>query len=280
MSLEGKRPFKFWIIIGMSFSLMLAYLLATAPEPLVGSEEVNFAMSTEEALTLLAHENDVTRTLYTRAIVGKGKEHGLQFSEDWQHQEVIAGPLPALFLRGVADYLTSSDVPLGLYLGSDFPIESSNRFQGKQAEEFKKMRADGKPKIFRDEVLGETIGMYPDLATAKACVSCHNDHENTTKSDWVLGDLMGATTWSYPGDSVTTDEFLSMLLAYRSGVAEVWESYLKEVEQLEEEERPEVGEKWPSTGFNLPNASVFQDSVASQSSPYLVNELTKLIDSN
>ena len=91
------------------------------PEETSSSDESNKVFAVADILTLVAEENDVTRTLYTKAIVGAGKKQGLKFDEDWQDDDVEAGPLPALFLRGISSDIRKSDVPLGLYLGSDFP---------------------------------------------------------------------------------------------------------------------------------------------------------------
>ena len=68
----------------------------------VGTASVENVFSVEEVLEMVAKENDVTRTLYTKAIVGKGKKQGMKFDEDWRKDDVEAGPLPALFLRGVS----------------------------------------------------------------------------------------------------------------------------------------------------------------------------------
>ena len=267
------KAIRFWAILGVAGAVVLTYLFATAPAPLTSEASAKPVLSTADALTLLAHENDVTRTLFTKAIVGAGKPQGLKFSERWADPDVVAGPLPALFLRGVASHLASSEVPLGLFLGSDHPIESSNRFQGRQAEEFQAMRTKPAPRIFTDEASGDVIGMFPDFASAPACVSCHNEHERSAKTDWALNDLMGATTWSYPKDSVTTDEFLAMLKAYRAGVAEVWTAYLAEVDQIPTDTRPTVGARWPSHGFALPDLTTLQDSIDELASPRVLDRL-------
>ena len=255
------RPVKFWTLTVLGGAALLVYLFATAPTALESGASAQKTMSTEEALTLLAMENDITRTLFTKEIVGKGKAQGLKFDEAWADKDVIAGPLPALFLRGVADELAKSDVPIGLFLGSDFPIESSNRFKDRQWDEFQAMREDLLPRHYTDDVTGENVSMFPDFASAGPCVSCHNEHERTSKSDWQLGDLMGATTWSYPSDSVTTDEFLAMLGEYRKGVEVVWSQYLAELEQLEPEMQPHVGEIWPSEGLFIPGHAALRDSI-------------------
>jgi len=270
------RAARFWVLTALGGVIILTYLFATAPEPLKGEDQAVKTLSTEEALTLLAYENDVTRTLFTKTIVGEGKKHGLRFQEDWKEADVVAGPLPALFLRGVARELAASDVQLGLFLGSDFPIESSNEFTGEQAEKFKAMREDLSPKHFVNPLTGEQVSMFPDFASAAPCVSCHNAHEKSPKSDWALGDLMGATTWSYPDDSVTTDEFVRMLLAYRNGVESVWAEYSEELEGLPEEEQPGIGNRWPSEGNFIPDHIALRDSLDRIGGLHILGELMNL----
>ncbi len=219
------------------------------------------AFSVEEVLEMVAHENDVTRTLYTKAIVGGGKKQGLKFDEDWQDDEVEAGPLPALFLRGVSADIRKSPVPLGLYLGSDFPINASNKLEGKQAELFAQIKKDQKPQFFFDDAQKVHTAMFADVAMAAPCVNCHNDHPQTSKKDWKLGDVMGATTWQYPSDSLSYAEAVGVLKAYRNGTKATYNSYLKEIAAFKNSPKPEIGDKWPAKGFYLPTAEVFIDSV-------------------
>lgn len=222
--------------------------------------------SVEEVLEMVAKENDVTRTLYTKAIVGKGKAQGMKFDEDWRKDAVEAGPLPALFLRGVATSIQKSSVPLGLYLGSDFPINAANKFEGKQAVLFEQIKKDQKPQFFYDEDQKLHTAMFVDLASAGACVSCHNDHAQTAKSDWKLGDVMGATTWQYPKDSLSYKETVAVLNSYAKGTVAIYMEYLDEIEAFEKSEKPVIGTKWPTEGNYLPTAAVFLDSVKKLSS--------------
>ena len=228
------------------------------------SEEKAFAV--EEVLEMVAKENDVTRTLYTKAIVGKGKKQGMKFDEDWRKDDVEAGPLPALFLRGVATSIRKGPVPLGLYLGSDYPINAANKFQGQQAELFTEIKKNQEPKFFYDEEQKLHTAMFADLASAGACVTCHNDHPQTTKSDWKLGDVMGATTWQYPKDSLTYKETVAVLSSYAKGTVDIYMEYLDEIEDFKESDKPEIGDKWPAEGNYLPTAEAFLDSVKKLSS--------------
>ncbi len=233
------------------------------------------AFSVEEVLEMVAAENDITRTLYTKGIVGAGKKQGMKFDEDWQDDAVEAGPLPALFLRGVSADIRKSPVPLGLYLGSDYPINASNKFEGQQAELFKKIKIDRKPQFFYDETQKVHTAMFADVAMAAPCVSCHNQHKNTSKTDWKLGDVMGATTWQYPSDSLSYKEAIGVLNAYRNGTKAIYNAYLAEIAAFKNSEKPVIGDKWPSKGFYLPTAEVFIDSVRQKASYKTMEALTK-----
>lgn len=215
----------------------------------------------EKALDILAKENDVARTLYTKGIVGPGKKAGLKFDEDWRKDDVEAGPLPALFLRGISAQIQKSDVELGLFLGSEFPINTSNKFTGKQMTLFEKIKKDTMPQFFFDEDSKMHTAMFADIAGAMPCVSCHNGHEETPKDDWKLGDIMGATTWTYPKDSVTYEEIVAMVEAYRTGAKYTLNEYAQEIEAFESSDKPVIGDKWPAEGMFVPSADVFLDSV-------------------
>ena len=252
---------KFYFAIS-TLTISLTISCGGVPEESSISAPSDKVFAVADILTLVAEENDITRTLYTKGIVGAGKKQGLKFDEDWQDDDVEAGPLPALFLRGISSDIRKSDVPLGLYLGSDFPINASNKFQGKQAELFKKIKEDQKPQHFYEEDQKLYTSMFADLAVAAPCVNCHNDHENTTKTDWKLGDVMGATTWQYPSDSLSVKEAIGVINAYRNGTKAIYNSYLEEIAAFKvDSTKPEIGNKWPSKGFYLPTAAVFIDSV-------------------
>ncbi|WP_298474048.1 DUF3365 domain-containing protein [uncultured Maribacter sp.] len=254
------------IIAVLLFSFMLLQSCGGVPEESTKEMSSNNVFSVSEVLEMVSKENDVTRTLYTKAIVGKGKAQGMKFDEDWRKDDVEAGPLPALFLRGVATSIKKGPVPLGLYLGSDFPVNAANKFEGKQADLFKKIKKDQEPQFFYDEDQELHTAMFADLASAAACVTCHNKHPQTTKDDWVLGDVMGATTWQYPKDSLSYKETVDVLNSYAKGTVDIYVQYLEEIKAFKESEKPSIGDKWPAEGKYLPTPEVFLDSVRKLSS--------------
>lgn len=227
----------------------------------------------EKVLEIVAKENDIARTLYTSGIVGPGKKNGLKFDEDWRKDDVEAGPLPALFLRSTSSFIQRGTVPLGLYLGSDFPVNSANKFMGKQAELFEEIKKDEKPKFFYDEETELYTAMFPDFASAMPCVSCHNDHEQSPKKDWKLGDVMGATTWTYPKEKLTYEEAKEIINVYRSGIVNTFEEYIKEINSFKTSEKPEIGTTWPNKGYFIPEPMVFLDSVKTLASTQTLDAL-------
>lgn len=238
-------------------------------EGLVSSDTI----SIQEALTILASENDHTRTLYTKNVVGFGQKAGLKFHEDWQKEDVEAGPLPALFLRGTSREIQKTGVPLGLYLGSDYPIVKANKFVGIQDEKFQKIRQTKEPEFFYDEENKLYTAMFPDFAAAAPCISCHNGHTNTPKTDWALGDIMGATTWTYPKATISTKELLTLIKTYRESAAKTYETFLAEVQAFKTTAKPEITNKWSDEGYYIPDVKTFMNAVSKESSPLLMENL-------
>ena len=135
-------------VIILCLCIVLIYLFAEAPSSLIDSKNGNSLSkqySVEEAFKMLANENAKARILYTKAIVGVGKDKNLKYNEHWKEKTEEAGPLPALLLRETALEIERFNVGLGLYLGSDFPISSANLYKGMQAQMFKKIREERKP---------------------------------------------------------------------------------------------------------------------------------------
>lgn len=235
--------------------LLGIYLFATRPVPLRDGEAGGRTIPVEKMFRIIAAENDAARGMYTKDIVAAGSKVGLKFTERWREADEVAGPLPALFLREAATAIQKSNIPLGLFLGSDFPIAQSNKFESTQAERFKDLRVSSKPQFFYAADLKLQTAMFPDLAIAPGCVTCHNEHPKSPKVDWKLNDIMGATTWSYPKEKVTLDELMRVVAAYRGGVVAAYEAYLAKAAKFANP--PEVGERWPKEGYFLPSKEVF-----------------------
>ena len=265
----------FLTTILLLFITVNIYLFVSAPQRIGNQNISKLEYSSTDLFNVLAHINDQARTLYTNQIVQKGKEVGIKFDEDWKHPEIEAGPLPALFLRETSTIIEKSKVELGLFLGSDSPISKSNSFSGIQQEKFEEMKKDSIPKYFFDASTNRNYAMFPDYAVGPACVSCHNEHKESPKTDWQLNDIMGATTWSIPMDSLTTQQMLVYMRTYIDATIEAYEKFLDEARGFKTNEVPNIGEHWPSAGYYLPDARTFRAEMENKHATNSLNEILK-----
>ncbi len=262
-----------FVLTSLLLAALIVYLFVSAPPPLPEQTAANANIPVEKVFALVEAENDAARALWTREIVGVGTKAGLSFSENWREATEEAGPLPALFLRETAKNLEKDPVRLSLFLGSDAPINSANRFEGLQQEAFARIRKTGEPQFFRMPDTGLYTAMFPDEAVTEACVTCHNDHEDSPKSDWKLHEVMGATTWAYPEKQLTAEQMIGVLAAVRTSIRGAYQAYLDKAATFSKP--PETGARWPREGYYLPSADVFMaelsESTAAASLDALLN---------
>lgn len=251
-------------VILAAAGVLTALIVVNAPPPDDGATDGGLPVPIEAVFTVLEAENDSARQLWAEEIVGAGQEQGLRFGEDWHDEGVDAGPLPALFLRETAERLRRNPAPIYLFLGSDFPINDANRFTGIQTEHFAEIRRTTEPQFFTDPEFGFQTAMFSDIASAEACVVCHNDDPDSPKRDWRVGDIMGATTWTYPEAEVSMSEALTLVRALRLSVREAYEHYLDKVATFADP--PPVGDRWPADGYHLPTADVFMAELEERAS--------------
>lgn len=245
-----------------SFSCLALYLFVTAPPPLpleAGRAEGARMLPVARLFDAVNAINDAARRTYTARVVGPGGQAGLKFGEDWAEPGVEKGPLPALFLRLAAARMETKPPPLGLYLGSDAPINASNLFTGAQAAAFARLRENQAP-VFSTSEREDQVGMYPDYASAQPCVTCHNEHPDSPRKDWVLNEVMGATTWTFPDASLSSARALEVTEAFYRAVEEAYQAYLDKAAGFATP--VPVGPIWPDKAARvLPDAATFMAEV-------------------
>ena len=264
----------FRIVLTGVFACTGIYLFASAPEPLPDKSALfsdSRSVHVGNMFNAVNAVNHAARSIYTKRIVGVGLKQGLKFGEDWAEPDVEKGPLPALFLRLVAGRMEGKPSRLGLYLGSDEPINKSNLFDTAQAVSFEEMKATKSAVIMPVETVGY-VGMYPDVASAAPCVTCHNDHPDSPKKDWELNDIMGATTWTYPTEKLGADAYLSTTEELFQSVEEAYGMYIDKVAVFNPD--IEIGNVWPNAQkLALPDRKTFMAAVREQASMTIVEEL-------
>ena len=272
---KSKQQFAIAVLILM---MLIVYLFVTAPPPLQDEKKSGTQLPIEFVLRLANEENKVVRKLYTKEIVQAGKKIGIKFDEQWQEKSVVAGMLPAQFLRETATYLEKSPVRLGLYLGSDYPINRANLLEGLQAKKFTELKEKKQDLFFSLAKEKTFIYMSPDIAVVKACVTCHNEHPETPRTSWKMNDVMGATTWLYPEKTISVSDALYLLSELRNGFRYSYQYFLDEVKQMPKIYK--VGDKWPSDGNFIPGKETFMKEYSRRASDLTLTKLFRYLSDN
>lgn len=130
----------------------------------------------------------------------RGTPVPLEAREDWKSVHG-ALPLPAQMMRMGAEQALAADTGLSYLLLSPWPINKQNRARTElETRGLAEVTRTGKP-VYGSEVLdGRTYfaALYPDVAVAEACVSCHNAHPDSSRRDFKTGDVMGAVVVRFP----------------------------------------------------------------------------------
>lgn|SRR5690606_9735186 len=182
-----------------SISLLAAACSATFG---CGSEAAPSGISPQKFADGLHAVMDSDRAIYTKKVVNRlqNQENVIKASEHWEDDKAL--PLPAQMFRMGAEMVSKKDAGFSYSLLSKWPINKQN----KPATDLEKQGLDfvatNKGKNFYGE---ETLAgvkyftaVYADTAVAEACVKCHNEHKDTPKKDFKLGDVMGGVVIRVP----------------------------------------------------------------------------------
>ena len=259
-------------LTALSLTCVCIYLFVTAPPELPKQDEQSTKIDGLEVSAMFHAVNAMNshaRQIYTRDIVGAGKKVGLKFGEDWKEDGIEKGPLPALFLRELSSELEKRPEPLGLYLGSSEPINPSNLFKGDTAVDYQSLVSSRQPIFSTLEGYG-SIAMFPDFASAPGCVTCHNEHKDSPKTDWKLNDVMGATTWTWPDSKTSSGEIRQILKVELEALGDAYQNYLDKASTFKT--APKIGSEWPRSGqFALPDKQTYIAAVLDAASPEILS---------
>jgi len=188
--------------IGLAVCMCMG--LAIAAEP--GSETVS-VKSMADALHMVM---DSDRTVYTKKIVNRlvKKDKVIKASEHFEDDQALV--LPAQMFRFGSEMVaersaSNPDVDFSYSLLSLWPVNKQNEPKTDAEKEGLKFVAENKGKNFyTTEKLGKQeyfTAIYPDIGVAPVCISCHNAHPDTPKTDFRIGDVMGGVVIRIPVDS-------------------------------------------------------------------------------
>jgi hypothetical protein len=150
---------------------------------------------------------DSDRTVYTRKIVNRlaAKEKVITASEHYDDEKALV--LPAQMFRYGSEMVAEKvekdpDVDFSYSLQSLWPVNKQNAPRTDAEKDGLKFVADNKGENFYtvEELGGKTYftAVYADVAVSPVCASCHNDHKDSPRRDFKIGDVMGGVVIRIP----------------------------------------------------------------------------------
>lgn len=145
---------------------------------------------------------ETDRTVYTRLIVNRlqNEEKVIKASEHWKEDKALV--LPAQMFRAGAEMVRDKGATFSYSLLSLWPVNKQNAPKTEAEKAGLQYVVDNKGQnYYAEEALGGKkyfTAVYADIAVAPACVTCHNDHKDTPKSDFKIGDVMGGVVIRIP----------------------------------------------------------------------------------
>jgi len=186
----------------MLFALAALLAAGCSKEEAPASTETAPAGISPQAMADALHAvMEADRTVYTRHVVNRlqNEEGVIRASEHWTDDKAL--PLPAQMFRMGAEMVTERNLGFTYSLMSPWPVNAQNRPRTDiEKSGMDQVVASGEP-YYGEETLGDTTyftAIYPDVGVAPACVTCHNDHRDSPKHDFALGDVMGGVVIRIP----------------------------------------------------------------------------------
>jgi methyl-accepting chemotaxis protein len=146
------------------------------------------------------------RSFYTAEVVSRAKQAGMQINYDFANKEGVL-PLPATFVKALGSKLAEEHPGSLVRLFSKFPFPHAaptEKYDDFERQAMEAVEKDPEAPFYRFE----TVGGRPSVRYAVAdvmiasCVSCHNNHPESPKRDWKVGDVRGVLAVTIPVDDV------------------------------------------------------------------------------
>ncbi len=186
------------IFLGFSSIAMLFMLSGCNEEASVGG------IAPEKYTDSLFAVMKADRTNYTKLVVKRLGPKGAGVVKPDEHWEDFPNGtlLPAQMFRAGAEAVKEMTDDFTYSLQSEWPINKQNAPKTPMEKEgLQYIGANPGENFYGTEELGGVkyfTAVYPDVAVSDACTSCHNEHKDTPKTDFKLGDVMGGVVIRVP----------------------------------------------------------------------------------
>lgn len=181
---------------------VLATVLAVGSSAPVAASGDRPAVSYQRMADALHTVLDADRTVYTKMVVHRlqNEEKVINASEHWKDDKALL--LPAQMFRLGAETVSKKNPGFSYSLLSLWPVNKQNAAKtAVEKEGLKALAANPDKPFYKEEKLGTQTyftAVYADRAISKACVSCHNDHRDSPRTDFKLNEVMGGVVIRIP----------------------------------------------------------------------------------
>jgi len=188
-------------VIGFAIALaLLVSVMAAARFQQVRLAEAMLKEAAMQSMRVKFQTIDAFDRYYSKVIVPRVTAAGAQFTHDFQNNPRDV-PFPATFMKDVAEWLGDTDPEQEYRIYSDYPFPFRpnggplNQFE---IEALKKFRTGEVAEVFefQERFDGRRLQAAFQVKMEEACVDCHNKLPESTKRDWKVGDIRGATSMS------------------------------------------------------------------------------------
>lgn len=191
---------RFLIPIAILLAVITLTILALLPGMIERSMLEN---SIDEAKNTVSQYKTL-RGYYTKNVIVKAKAAGMK--PHYNHQGVEGTiPLPATMIHDLSELVSGAGVELRLYSDFPFPNRKSRQLDDFQKTAWKALQKNpGEAFVEKHESDGKRFLRIAvaDTMSAQACVSCHNNHPETPKNTWEMGDVRGVLEVIKPLDKM------------------------------------------------------------------------------
>ena len=192
----NRMIFKIPLLVALT-ALFLLYPTLVQSNPAENRHGISARMTADYVHGVI----EAGRTTYSQAIVDRlAKSHSLKTTENWKQDNTL--PLPAQFLRMSSRMSNQRGIGMRYRLMSLWPINSKNAPPSQIEKRGLEQVAQKPDQPFTWVVQKNGFWfyevIYPDIAVAESCSSCHNQHPKSPKTDFKVGDVMGGIVIDLP----------------------------------------------------------------------------------
>ena len=188
-------------LLYLAAAVFVAGLAACDSKPSGGPDQSAGVSPSKMADALFAIMS-ADRTVYSNEVVYRLQdvEEVIKASEHWDSQKAL--PLPAQMFRMSAGLVAKQTDAFSFALLSKWPLnkESGPKTEVEVAGLDSVAKNPSKP-FYGRETVGDVeyfTAVYADVAVSPSCVTCHNAHEDSPRTDFKAGDVMGGVVIRIP----------------------------------------------------------------------------------